>query len=101
MHNFSYPFDEESFVFNQVGFEAVQDDRAAFYQISQSLDLVSSGSHHLYATPPDEEGFCIANEGVHTIPFALALPIGGGAKGILQGRSPTIRYIILALVTLR
>lgn len=80
-----------------VGFEAISNDRHTFYQHTQPLEAVSSTSHFLYQTTTDNEGFREAQVGIHTIPFALPLPIGGGAKGPLVGRSTvSVRYIILA-----
>lgn len=48
-----------------------------------------------FASTPDQEGFCRGKEGVHSIPFAVEIPIGKGAKGSYRGKHAVVRYIVI------
>ncbi|KAG9011312.1 hypothetical protein FRB93_003114 [Tulasnella sp. JGI-2019a] len=90
-----------------VGFEGLpnSDVRYTFYQIAEILSNVTSASHHLFASAPDEEGFSRAQEGTHILPFAMKIPIGGTGgipKGVIQTRSGiAIRYIAMGSIKLK
>ncbi|KAG8921445.1 hypothetical protein FRC01_000249, partial [Tulasnella sp. 417] len=81
-----------------VGFEGLphNDIRYTFYQCAEALGSITSASHHLFTSAPDEEGFCRAREGTHILPFAMKIPISGTAKGALQTKSGAmVRYIAM------
>ena len=55
----------------------------------------------LFASDPDSEGYRLAAEGMHNIPFRLSLPVGAGAKGNYSapgGKGPSVRYVVVASV---
>ena len=57
----------------------------------------------LFASDPDGEGFRLAAEGSHSIPFRLRLPPDGGAKGSYASNSskgPRVRYVVVGSVKL-
>ncbi|CAK9785307.1 hypothetical protein CC85DRAFT_265886 [Cutaneotrichosporon oleaginosum] len=57
----------------------------------------------LFASGADEEGFRLAHEGTHALPFSMQLPLGGGAKGAFTGdksKGPNIRYVVVGSVKL-
>lgn len=54
-----------------------------------------------FASAPDTEGYCVAKEGQHSIPFALELPVGKGAKGVYRGKHALVRYIVIGSVKLK
>jgi len=84
-----------------VGFECIpnEDDRHTFYQCSAPLSAVTASSGNIYASHPDSEGFAKAREGVHTLPFAMLLPLDGevgNSKGAVHVHSGvTVRYIAM------
>ena len=54
-----------------------------------------------FASQADSEGYCVAKEGSHSIPFALELPVGKGAKGSYRGKHAIVRYIVIGSVKLK
>jgi hypothetical protein len=55
----------------------------------------------LFASHADEEGFHLAAEGSHAIPFRMTLPPNGGAKGSYtstNGKGPSVRYVVVGSV---
>lgn len=54
-----------------------------------------------FASAPDSEGYCVAKEGHHSVPFALELPVGKGAKGSYRGKHAVVRYIVIGSVKLK
>lgn len=82
------------------------DDRHTFYQHSAPFSEVTTTTHLLYTSAPDQEGFCRGREGTHTIPFAMKLPPSdgksSGAKGSLQLRNgASVRYISMASIRIK
>lgn len=110
-----------------VGFEELvnDDSRHIFYHYATVIDgctkvgknvsqpYVLHGSPNLspeadnrqplayFASQPDAEGYCVAKEGQHSIPFALELPVGKGAKGTYRGKHAVVRYIVIGSVKLK
>ncbi|MCO5555811.1 hypothetical protein L7F22_009356 [Adiantum nelumboides] len=110
-----------------VGFEELvnDDSRHIFYHYATVIDgctkvgknvsqpYVLHGSPNLspeadnrqplacFASQPDSEGYCVAKEGQHSIPFALELPVGKGAKGTYRGKHAVVRYIVIGSVKLK
>ena len=84
-----------------VGFESILDDaeRATFYHCARSLAAVASGTHSLYTTEADDEGFGRTLEGVYVLPFAIHVPLTtefGIPKGPMPSRSgASIRYVTM------
>lgn len=79
-----------------VGFEAISYDRHTFYQHSAPLESASPMFDQHFATQGNRDGFRLAKEGRHIIPFSFHLPRSGGAKGSVTTRSRVnVRYIIL------
>ncbi|KAL1411879.1 hypothetical protein Q8F55_002861 [Vanrija albida] len=81
--------------------------RHIFYQHQYYLPVFQDNANgprsSLFGSGTDEEGFRLANEGTHAIPFSVPLPLGGGAKGAYStpgGKGPTIRYVVVASVKL-
>lgn len=95
-----------------LGFEELpgnaSNSRHIFYQHQYPLPAFQESrnvgpSMSLFADAPDEEGFCLAREGTHAVPFACPLPIGGGAKGSYTSptaKGPNIRYVVVGSVKL-
>lgn len=57
----------------------------------------------LFASEGDDEGFHLAKEGTHALPFSMHLPVGGGAKGAFtgeKGKGPNIKYVVVGSVKL-
>ena len=57
----------------------------------------------LFASGPDEEGYRLAAEGTHIIPFRMRIPLGAGAKGSFStpgGKGPCVRYVVVGSVKL-
>lgn len=48
-----------------------------------------------FGSSPDDEGYCVGKKGTHSIPFALEIPIGKGAKGNYRGKNALVRYIVI------
>ncbi|KAF9535673.1 hypothetical protein CPB83DRAFT_913135 [Crepidotus variabilis] len=90
-----------------IGFESILDgkERATFYQCSALLSEVSSGTHRLYTSEIDAEGFARTAEGLYTLPFSLPLPLSSGfgtAKGKLYNLSGhSMRYIIMVSIRIK
>ncbi|KAK0562690.1 hypothetical protein OC844_002583 [Tilletia horrida] len=110
-----------------VGFEELlgDDTRHIFYHHAMTIDgdrsnggpsepYVLHGSPNLFspeaegrlplpcfAGPQDGEGYCRGVEGTHSIPFALDIPIGKGAKGSYRGKTAVVRYIVIGSVKLK
>ena len=84
-----------------IGFECVPGERHhhTFYQRASALSAITDAHSRLYDSPPDEEGFASALEGVHILPFAMYLPddgVFGSAKGCLSIQSGgALRYIAM------
>lgn len=92
-----------------LGFEETNDGQSKhiFYQhqypLRQFVDAASADRCTLFNDAPDEEGFRAAKEGTHDIPFAMPLPLEGGAKGSFTsptGKGPNIRYVVVGSIKL-
>ncbi|GMK59637.1 hypothetical protein CspeluHIS016_0802430 [Cutaneotrichosporon spelunceum] len=93
-----------------LGYEEVVDgsktNRHIFYQHQYLLPEFfenDSPPTTLFASNADEEGFRLAHEGTHALPFSMQLPLGGGAKGAFtgeNGKGPNIRYVVVGSVKL-
>ncbi|KAJ3998523.1 hypothetical protein F5050DRAFT_1567041, partial [Lentinula boryana] len=90
-----------------VGFECIQNEekRHTFYQQSVSLSDASPLAELLLDSPPDNEGFYAAKEGVHALPFSMYLTLEGGEgtpKGTISPHAGiAIRYIVMISVKVR
>ncbi|KAG8968434.1 hypothetical protein FRC03_007376 [Tulasnella sp. 419] len=90
-----------------VGFEVLpsEDMRHTFFQHVDSLSDVSPKCHLMYASLPDEDGFCQAKEGTHTLPFEIRIPRSescGAAKGVLRSRGGIgVQYIIMGSIKIK
>ncbi|KAG8901856.1 hypothetical protein FRB99_005033 [Tulasnella sp. 403] len=90
-----------------VGFEALPNDKArhTFYQYAEDLASITSVSHLMLASTPDSDGYGRVKEGIHVLPFAMKIPIGGShgvAKGVLQSRSgAVVQYIAMGSVKIK
>lgn len=71
------------------------------------MERISPFCNVLYASDPDEKGFCRGNEGEHTVPFAMRLPPRHTnfpvAKGIYESRinGASIRYIAMVSIKIK
>ncbi|KAK4688054.1 hypothetical protein P7C73_g2050, partial [Tremellales sp. Uapishka_1] len=93
-----------------VGFEDLSSSsRHIFYHQPHDLPVFASPIpasgpfSSLFASSPDGEGFRLAAEGTHAIPFKMRLPIGGGAKGSYTspgGKGPSVRYVVVGSIKL-
>lgn len=57
----------------------------------------------LFASGPDEEGYRLAAEGVHFIPFRMRIPLNAGAKGSFSSpgnKGPCVRYVVVGSIKL-
>ncbi|CAD6897733.1 unnamed protein product [Tilletia laevis] len=110
-----------------VGFEELMGDdtRHIFYHHAMAIDgdlsnggpsepYVLHGSPNIFspeasggiplpcfASSQDHEGYSRGKEGTHSIPFALDVPIGRGAKGSYRGKTAVVRYIVIGSVKLK
>ncbi|TBU63684.1 hypothetical protein BD310DRAFT_964597 [Dichomitus squalens] len=90
-----------------IGFECAAGDRHqhTFYQRASALSAITDAHTRLYDSPPDEEGFARAMEGVHILPFAMHLPNDGNfgsAKGTVSIQSGVaLRYIAMISVKVK
>ncbi|KAF5388601.1 hypothetical protein D9757_004665 [Collybiopsis confluens] len=90
-----------------VGFECIQNEekRHTFYQQSVLLSEASPSAETLYSSPPDNEGFYSAQDGVHVLPFSMYLVLEGGEgtpKGTISPHAGiAIRYILMISVKVR
>ncbi|ORX35336.1 hypothetical protein BD324DRAFT_682685 [Kockovaella imperatae] len=93
-----------------VGFEETSNaQRHIFYhhphplpQFSRRPDEDMPGIS-LFASEPDRDGYRLAAEGTHSIPFRLRLPLDGGAKGSFGNaatKGPGVRYVVVGSVKL-
>ena len=84
-----------------IGFECINnnEDRHTFYHYAVPLTSVTSSIDLLYNSSPDAEGYAMAKEGIHTLPFTLSLPLGdsyGMPRGVLRIQSKAVvRYIAM------
>ncbi|KIK70693.1 hypothetical protein GYMLUDRAFT_287717 [Collybiopsis luxurians FD-317 M1] len=90
-----------------VGFECIlnEEKRHTFYQQSALLSEASPAAISLYDSPPDNEGFYAAKDGVHVFPFSMYLTLEGG-EGAPKGTLPphagiAVRYILMISVKVR
>ncbi|KAK6905417.1 hypothetical protein I203_106246 [Kwoniella mangroviensis CBS 8507] len=90
-----------------VGFEELSaTTRHIFYHQPHPLpvfdpDIQHNLSSSLFASGPDSDGYRLAAEGTHNIPFRMRLPLGGGAKGTYtsqNGKGPCVRYVVVGSV---
>ncbi|KAJ7293738.1 immunoglobulin E-set, partial [Mycena rebaudengoi] len=88
-----------------IGFESIEGDHHEFFQVSAPLSTVTNSAHIMYNSPPDEEGFYAAREGVHKLDFEMHIPMNSDKrpKGPLHGQSGgiAIRYIALASIKVK
>ncbi|WWC86006.1 uncharacterized protein L201_000877 [Kwoniella dendrophila CBS 6074] len=90
-----------------VGFEELSTaTRHIFYHQPHPLPVFDPAIQHnlsssLFASGPDSDGYRLASEGTHNIPFRMRLPLGGGAKGTYtsqNGKGPCVRYVVVGSV---
>lgn len=85
-------------------------ERYAFYQ--SSLPLVEATTDHaqIYQSEPDDNGFCVAQEGTFSVQFTMHIPRAdhskagmNSPKGIIQDNSinAAIKYILLVSFRVR
>ncbi|KAJ6575282.1 hypothetical protein B0H19DRAFT_1254853 [Mycena capillaripes] len=86
-----------------IGFETVQGDHHEFFQYSAPFSAVLTSPLRIYNSPPDSEGFCNAEEGVHKLEFEMQLPMGGfRPKGPFYGQfGVAVRYIALVSIKVK
>lgn len=90
-----------------VGYEAIPygNTRCTFYQCTALLSHVAPAWDSILASPPNEDGWAEAKEGVHMLPFSLTLPADGTcgiAKGTLNIHSGVaLRYFAMASLRLK
>ena len=77
--------------------------RHIFYHHPHVLPIFTSqpGPYpSLFASGPDEEGYRLAAEGAHNVPFRISIPLGGGAKGSYASGSkgPSVRYVVVGSI---
>ncbi|PWN26839.1 hypothetical protein BDZ90DRAFT_193152 [Jaminaea rosea] len=98
--------DTRHIFFHHAGFVHGDDERAQPFMLHGSPNVTSPESEGrvplpCFATQPDAEGYSVGREGVHSIPFAMEVPIGKGAKGSYRGKSAHVRYIVIGSVKLK
>ncbi|OCF45144.1 hypothetical protein I317_00946 [Kwoniella heveanensis CBS 569] len=90
-----------------VGFEELStSSRHIFYHQPHPLPVFDPSIQHnlsssLFASGPDSDGYRLAAEGTHSIPFRMRLPLGGGAKGTytpVNGKGPCVKYVVVGSV---
>lgn len=85
-----------------VGFECIpqKDSKCTFYRYSTLMSEIAPLWKGLFKSPPDDDGWAEAQEGVHIFPFAMLLPVDGScgmAKGVLSIKSGVaIKYVTMA-----
>ncbi|KAG1885482.1 hypothetical protein F4604DRAFT_1918180 [Suillus subluteus] len=90
-----------------VGFECIpqKDSRCTFYKYSALLSEIAPLWKGLFKSPPDNDDWAEAQEGVHVFPFAMLLPLDGGygmAKGALKINSGVaIKYVAMAEIKVK
>lgn len=88
-----------------VGYEAIPygNTRCTFYQCTALLPHVAPAWDSVLASPPNQDGWAEAKQGIHILPFSFTLPADGScgiAKGALNIHSGVaLRYF--AMVSLR
>ncbi|WVQ77283.1 hypothetical protein IAR50_006967 [Cryptococcus sp. DSM 104548] len=90
-----------------VGFEELSpSNRHIFYHHPYELPLFdpsiqSELSSSLFASGPDSDGYRLAAQGSHSIPFRMRLPLGAGAKGTYThptGKGACVRYVVVGSI---
>ncbi|KAK8861739.1 hypothetical protein IAR55_002562 [Kwoniella newhampshirensis] len=90
-----------------VGFEEISStSRHIFYHQPYALPVFDPSIQHnlsssLFSSGPDSDGYRLATEGTHSIPFRMRLPLGGGAKGTYttpNGKGPGVRYVVVGSI---
>ncbi|WVF66096.1 hypothetical protein IAT40_000835 [Kwoniella sp. CBS 6097] len=90
-----------------VGFEELStSSRHIFYHQPYPLPVFDPSIQHnlsssLFGSGPDSDGYRLASEGSHSIPFRMRLPLGGGAKGTytpINGKGPCVRYVVVGSI---
>lgn len=90
-----------------VGFECIpqKDSKCTFYKYSALLSEIAPSWKGLFKSPPDEDGWAEAQEGVHVFPFVMLLPPDSGcgmAKGVLSiSCGVAIKYIVMAEIKVK
>lgn len=90
-----------------VGFECIpqKDSKCTFYRYSALLSEIAPLWKGLFKSPPDDDGWAEAQEGVHIFPFAMLLPSDGScgmAKGVLSINSGVaIKYVAMAEIKIK
>ncbi|KAG1757165.1 hypothetical protein EDB19DRAFT_1841154 [Suillus lakei] len=90
-----------------VGFECIpqKDSKCTFYKYSALLSEVAPSWMGLFKSPPDDDGWAEAQEGIHVFPFAMLLPTDGAcgmAKGVLSMHSGVaIKYVAMAEIKVK
>ncbi|KAF8336834.1 uncharacterized protein EI90DRAFT_3287209 [Cantharellus anzutake] len=79
-----------------VGIESAGRNQHPFMQHSRFLHEISPSIGSLYCSDADREGFRALRAGLHKIQFNFPIPIGSGAKGVLEegSSSSSVHYII-------
>lgn len=98
--------DTRHIFFHHAGFVHGDQERAQPFMLHGSPSLSSpenDGRMPLpcFASQPDAEGYSVGREGVHSIPFAMEVPIGKGAKGSYRGKTAHVRYIVIGSIKLK
>ncbi|TYJ52070.1 hypothetical protein B9479_007327 [Cryptococcus floricola] len=90
-----------------VGFEEISpNNRHIFYHHPHDLPifdpaLQSELSSSLFASGPDTDGYHLAAQGTHSVPFRMRLPLGAGAKGTYTcptGKGACVRYVVVGSI---
>ncbi|KAH9937212.1 uncharacterized protein B0H18DRAFT_969591 [Fomitopsis serialis] len=90
-----------------IGFECIpgESERHTFYQCASPLSAITDGLDRLFDAPTGSDGFTRAIEGMHTLPFAMRLPVDskfGAAKGVLNLHSGVIvQYIAMISIKVK
>lgn len=79
--------------------------RHIFYHYPFTLPAFSPfepSQHRLFASPPNNEGYRLANEGSFSVPFRFRLPLRGGAKGgwATGTKAPGVKYVVVGSLKL-
>lgn len=54
-----------------------------------------------FASLPDSDGFYLGQQGKHTVPFSISVPMGKGAKGAYKSATSEVGYILIASVRVK
>lgn len=86
-----------------IGFECLTDSPTfhVFFHHSCLFDEISYAGEQIFSETPDysdDEGYREAREGIHVLPFEMALPDDsfGKAKGVIDIHGAAVRYIVMA-----